>query len=68
MLIDLHPDLLVFMDPSIMSCEHILRIHVMSSWRRHISREVKNVCNIMSLGYEIRILLLLLKGMSLDWF
>jgi hypothetical protein len=57
-LIYLHPDLLVFTDLLIMSCGHILGIHVMSRGRRHISRGNKNVCNIMSLGYEIHILLL----------
>jgi hypothetical protein len=57
-LIDLHRDLLVFTDPSIMSCGHILGIHVMSRGRRHVSRGIENACNIMSLGYEIHILLL----------
>jgi hypothetical protein len=57
-MIDLHPDLLVFTNPSIMSCGHILRIHVMSRGRRHVSRGIENACNIMSLGYEIHILLL----------
>jgi hypothetical protein len=60
MLIDLHPNLLVFIDPPIMSCGHILGIHVMSRGRSHVSRGVKNVCNIISLGYEIHIIILLL--------
>jgi hypothetical protein len=59
-LIDLYRDLLVFTDPPIMSCGHILGIHVMSRGRRHVSRGIENACNIMSLGYEIHILLLLL--------
>jgi hypothetical protein len=41
-----------------MSCGHILRIHVTSRGRRHISRGIENACNIMSLGYQIHILLL----------
>jgi hypothetical protein len=41
-----------------MSCEHILGIHVMSRGMRHISQGIENACNIMSLGYEIHILLL----------
>jgi hypothetical protein len=57
-LIDLHPDLPIFTDPSIMSCGHILGIHVMSRGRRHISRGIENACNTISLGYEIHILLL----------
>jgi hypothetical protein len=57
-LIDLHPDLLVFTDPPIMSCGHILGIHMMLRGRRHVSRGIENACNIMSLGYEIDILLL----------
>jgi hypothetical protein len=57
-LIDLHPDLFVLTDLSIMSCEYILGIHVMSRGRRHVSRKIENACNIMSLGYEIHILLL----------
>jgi hypothetical protein len=32
---------LIFMDPLIMSCEHKLRIYVMSKGRRHVSRGVK---------------------------
>jgi hypothetical protein len=57
-LIDLNRDLLVFTDPPIMSCGHILGIHVMSRGRSHVSRGIENACNIMSLGYEIHILLL----------
>jgi hypothetical protein len=57
-LIDLYCDLLVFTDPPIIPCGHILGIHVMSIGRRHVSRGIKNACNIMSLGYEIHILLL----------
>jgi hypothetical protein len=41
-----------------MSFEHILGIHVMSRGRMHISRGVKNACDIINLGYEIHILLL----------
>jgi hypothetical protein len=41
-----------------MSCGYILGIHVMSRGRKCVSRGIKNVCNIMSLGYEIHILLL----------
>jgi hypothetical protein len=36
-LIDLHLDLLVFTDPPIMLCGHILGIHVMLRGRRHVS-------------------------------
>jgi hypothetical protein len=69
MLIDLHPDLLIFMDLSIMLCGHRLEIYVMSRGRRFISRWVKNDCNIMSLKYETHILLLLyFKENVLDWF
>jgi hypothetical protein len=60
-LIDLHLDLFVFTDSPIMSCGHIMRIHVMSRWRRHVSRGIKNTYNIMSLGYEIYILLFYFK-------
>jgi hypothetical protein len=67
-LINLHPDLLVFMDPSIILCGHILGIHMMSRGRRHVSRGVENVCNIMNLGYEyIYYYYFILNGMSLDW-
>jgi hypothetical protein len=41
-----------------MSCGHRLIIHVISRVRRHVSRGVEDACNIMSLGYEIHILLL----------
>jgi hypothetical protein len=41
-----------------MSCGHILGIYVMSRGRRHISRGVEHVCDIISLEYEIHILLL----------
>jgi hypothetical protein len=58
MLINLHPDLLVFTDPPVVSCGHILGIHVMSRGRRYVSRGIENACNIMSLGHEIHILLL----------
>jgi hypothetical protein len=58
MLIDLHPNLLVFTDPPIISCGYILGIHVISRGRRHVSRGVENACDIISLGYEIHILLL----------
>jgi hypothetical protein len=37
MFIDLHLDLLVFTDLPIMSCGHILEIHVMSRVRRYVS-------------------------------
>jgi hypothetical protein len=66
MLIYLHPDLLVFMYPLIMSCRHILGIHMMSRERTYVSRGVENACNIMSLGYEIHILFFILRGMPLD--
>jgi hypothetical protein len=49
---------LVFTDPPIMSYEYILGIYVMSRGRRHISRGIENAYNIMSLGYEMHILLL----------
>jgi hypothetical protein len=58
MLIDLHLDLLVFTDLSVMLCGHILGIHVMSRGKRYVSRAIENACNIMSVGYEIHILLL----------
>jgi hypothetical protein len=64
MLIDLHPNLLVFTDPPIISRGHILGIHVMSRGRRHVSRGVENVCNIISL--YIYIYNFILKRMSLD--
>jgi hypothetical protein len=58
MLIDLHPNLLVFTNPPIMSCGYILGIHVMSRGNRHVSRGTENSYNIMSLGYDMHILLL----------
>jgi hypothetical protein len=58
MLIDLYFNLFVFTDLSIMSYEHRLRIHMMLRGRKHIFRGIENACNIISLWYEIHILLL----------
>jgi hypothetical protein len=41
-----------------MSCGHILGVHVMSRERRYVSQGVENACDIISLRYEIYILLL----------